>query len=82
MSEHSPARAAALIEAARTAGMVNPSAALVLVPAGDTLPALDAVAALRSRHHGQFPRHASDMTEAEYVAAKKRRGITVRRRFT
>jgi hypothetical protein len=82
-TSHTPLRRAALAEAARAAGAIDPNDVVALIPANELLHPTDAVAALRAlRPHHFRAKQARDMSKAEYDAALTKLGVnpkTIRR---
>jgi hypothetical protein len=83
MTKHTPLRAAAIAEAARAAGAIDPNDVVALIPANELLHPADAVAALKSiKPHHFMPKRALDMTAEEHSAGLKKFGVnpaTIRR---
>ncbi len=79
MTDHNPIHAAAIAEAARAAGIYDPADAIAAIPAGETLPPAEAVAALKIiKPHWFRPPDARDMTPKERDAAMQRIGVNPR----
>ncbi len=75
-NRHSPFRAAALVAASTAAGAIDPGDILAAIPAVETMPADQAVAAIKAMKPHLFkPKNARDMTDAEYAAALEKHGI-------
>ena len=73
MSDHTPLRAAAITEAARTAGAIDPNDAAIFIPASETLTPSEAVAALKlTKPHLFGPPDARTMKPGDYAAAKRK----------
>jgi hypothetical protein len=76
MTEHTPLRAAAIADAARQAGAIDPNEIVALIPANELMNAQDAVAALKClKPHCFMPKHARDMTPAERAETLRKLGV-------
>ncbi len=73
---HTAFRAAALVAASTAAGAIDPGDILANIPAAETMPADEAVAAVKTAKPHLFrPKQARDMGDAEYRAALEQHGI-------
>jgi hypothetical protein len=71
MSDHTPERAAAIVDAARAAGAHDPTEMLVLIPPGEMVNPADAVATIKARKPHFFKKSVAEMDPAEFAAARR-----------
>lgn len=71
MSDHTPERAAAIVDAARAAGAHDSTEMLALIPPGEMVNPADAVAKIKATKPHFFKKSVAEMDAAEFAEAKR-----------